>query len=244
MKAILLHKNDLTQFDRRDNVVKAFESRLDTVILTPNYNDGNFDHKIGPIYLKKEVYEESNRAFSSERFGLYYRQHYKGFEKRPILFDGYDVTFDFFYIPKGDDHDFMSVGEYLYIKPIASDFFKFKLQFNYTNNDTYLTPKVLGGNEGQRGYDRESLPTQWNMGAMVQFQKNLFKCYFSSIFLEYNRFKLIKPVYEGETLSESTVGINASYYFSEVSIPGIIVELGHNIDDQSNHVIINVGLSL
>ncbi|MCF8060624.1 MAG: hypothetical protein K9K67_15080, partial [Bacteriovoracaceae bacterium] len=244
MKVILLHKNDLTQFERKGNIVKEFESRLDSIILTPNYQHGNFDHKLGPIFLKREIFEGENRVFRSKRYGLYYRQHYRGFQKLPVLFDGLDGSFDLFFIPKGSEYDFLTGGDLEYLKPVGNDFFHSRIHFNYTNNDSYLSPKILGGNEGYRGYDRESLPTQWNYGGLLEFKKHLFNTVYSSVFYEYNYSKLIKPVLDGAKLSESTVGINAGYFFQKVSIPAFICEYAYNVDDQSHHVLVNVGLQL
>jgi hypothetical protein len=49
---------------------------------------------------------------------------------------------------------------------------------------------------------------------------------------------------DGATLSESTVGGNAAYYFQKISIPALILEYGYNIDDKSHHVLFNLGLTL
>jgi len=244
MKVILLHKNDLTQFERNDNIEKEFESRLDSVILTPNFQHGNFDHKLGPIFLKRMIYEGQEKVFDSKRYGLYYRQHYRGFKKLPVLFDGFNATYDFFFIPKGEDYDYLTSGEVVYLDPIDRDFLQYGLHFNYTNNSSYLSPKTLGGNQGYRGYDRESLPTQWNYGGFVEYKKHLFGTVYSSVFYEYNQSKLIKPVMDGATLSESTVGINTAYYFQKISIPALIWEYAYNVDDKSHHFLFNLGLTL
>lgn len=245
MKVLLLHRSDLTEFDRGGETIKSFESRLDTVILTPNFKHGRHDHKFGPIYMRKKVYEEgSNKVFWSERYGTYYRYHYNRFKKLPILYDGYKTTYDFFFIPRGRDYDFLQAGDIEYVKPLGSNFLKLQFHLSHTSSDTYLSPKMLGGNEGFRGYSRESLPAQSNVGGLVQYKYKLWKSIFTSPFVEYNYTKLIKPVLNGAKLSETAAGINISYYFKKVSIPAVILEYARNIDNKSNHIHLNVGLSL
>lgn len=246
MKVLLLHKSDLTEFKRKDEVVSTFETRFDTIILTPNLNLGRHDHKLGPIYIKKKVLgTEEESLFNSESFGLYYRHHYNNYKKLPILFDGIYTSYDFFLLrnSKGD-LDYLQGGDLQYILPNGKNFFKFEFHFSYTNNSGFLSPKMLGGNEGHRGYDRESLPAERNFGVMLQEQFFIWKNIYSAAFYEFNNTKLIKPVLNGAKLNESTVGINLSYYFKKISIPGVILEFARNLDDKSSHVHINVGLKL
>lgn len=246
MKVILLHKSDLTEFERKDKVLESFETRIDSIVLTPNYLDGRNDHKFGPIYMKKEVYQTSpGPVFHSERFGLYYRHHYNRFVKLPVLFDGFETTYDLFFLPdwKGSN-DFLNGGDIQYCKPHGNNFFKSEVHFHYTNNKGYLAPKTLGGNEGHRGYDRESLPVQRNLGFMLQEQLNITDRVYWAPFYEFNYSKLINPLLNGDSFSESTVGFNFSYYFRTISIPAVILEFARNIDDQSYHLHMNVGLKL
>lgn len=246
MKVILLHKNDLTQFSRKGQLQKSVENRLNTVILTPNYHEGRNDYKLGPIYMEKTVVDNisGQELFHSERFGLYYRHHYNSFRKLPVLFDGYQTTIDFFNFYDGKEYDMLLSGDIQYVKPIGKHFFKSEVHFHYSDNSGFISPKNLGGNEGYRGYDRESFPVKGNAGFMLQQQFHLWSSFYTSGFYEYNFSRVISPLYDRGDLSESTIGANFSYYFRNISIPAVIFEFARNIDDQSNHVIVNVGLSL
>lgn len=246
MKVVLLHKNDLTQFEREDEVVASFESRLDTVILTPNLHKGRHDHKLGPIYLKKKVLEDSEREiFKTEAYGLYYRHHYNNYKKLPILFDGLYTSYDLFMLKNNKGElNYQQGGDVQYIYPHLSHFLKFQVHFYHASESGFLSPKMLGGNEGHRGYDRESLPVQRNMGFMVQEQILLWRNIYTTPFYEFNKTKVIKPLLGALKLQESTVGLNFSYYFKTISIPAVIIEFARNIEDKSNHIHVNVGLKL
>lgn len=246
MKVLMLHKSDLTEFRRSEEVVNSFDTRLDTIILTPNFHKGRHDHKLGPIYIKKEVLNTSEETiFNSESFGLYYRHHYNNYKKLPILFDGLYTSYDLFLLrdSKGE-LDYLQGGDIQYILPHLQNFLKAQIHFYQTNNSGYLSPKMLGGNEGHRGYDRESLPAQRNIGFMVQEQIHIWKNIYTSPFYEFNSTKLIKPVQNGIKINESTIGLNFSYYFKKISIPAVIIEYARNIDNKSNHFHLNVGLKL
>jgi hypothetical protein len=246
MKILLLHKSDLTEFKRRDKIVDTFETRFDTVILTPNFHKGRHDHKLGPIYIKKKVLGTSEeKLFNSESLGLFYRHHYNNYKKLPILFDGLYTSYDFFLLKNSSgDIDYLQGGDIQYVQPNSKNFFKLQVHFNQTNNSGYLSPKMLGGNEGHRGYDRESLPAQRNFGFMLQEQLYLWDNIYTAPFYEFNSTKLIKPIQNGLKMNESTVGINFSYYFKKISIPAVIIEYARNIDDKSNHIHVNLGLKL
>jgi hypothetical protein len=246
MKVLLLHKSDLTEFKRGGNIVESFETRFDTIILTPNFNKGKHDHKLGPIYIKKKVFgSQGQDLFKSESFGLYYRHHYNNYKKLSILFDGLYTSYDFFLLRDSlGGFDYLHGGDLQYIKPHGKNFFKFEVHLNQTNNSGYLSPKMLGGNEGHRGYDRESLPAQRNYGLMLQEQFFIWDNIYSAVFYEFNNTKLIKPILSGATLNESTVGLNLSYYFKKISIPALIIEFARNLDDKSSHIHLNLGLKL
>lgn len=246
MKVLVLHKSDLTEFRRREKIVNTFETRFDTIILTPNFHKGRHDHKLGPIYIKKKILNTlGEKIFRSESFGVYYRHHYNNFKKLPILFDGLYTSYDFFLLKDSKDGvDYLQGGDVQYILPHKKSFLKLEAHFHQTNNTGYLSPKMLGGNEGHRGYDKESLPAQLNLGFMIQEQIHLLDNVYTAPFYEYNHTKLIRPVQNGLTLRESTVGINFSYYFKKISIPAVIIEYARNIDDKSTHIHLNVGLKL
>lgn len=251
LKVLMLHKSDLTKFKRHGRAQEIFETRFDTVIVTPNYQKGRHDHKLGPIYINKKVFDKNQRQlFESERFGLYYRHHYNMFRKLPILFDGLITTYDLFLMPKSltqltsQKIDLLHGGDIQYTYPHFKSFLKLQVHYHYTNNDGYLSPKMLGGQDGHRGYDKESIAAKENIGAMIEEKVYLFNQIFLGAFSEYNYIKLIAPVHKGMQMREITFGANISYFFEKLSVPAIILEYARNIPDKSHHFHVNIGIRL
>ena len=243
MKIILFRKSDLSQFERNDKIVNTFETSIDSIILTPNYSHGRHDHKIGPIYINKKVFDSAGlMVMQSEILGLYYRHHYNDYKKLTTLYNGLKTTYDFFLLPESGKYNYLHGGDIQYIMPTGNNYFKIQTHYYQTNHTGFLSPKILGGMEGHRGYDRESLMAQRNLGLMLEQEIHRFGDVHLAFFYEFNKTRLIKPMQNGLMLKESTVGANISYYFEQISIPAIIFEYARNIDDASNHVHVNVGL--
>ena len=181
-------------------------------------------------------------VIQAELLGLYYRHHYNNYKKLAILFNGLKTTYDLFVLPEKGKYNYLHGGDVQYIMATGNNYLKMQIHYYQTNHSGFLFPKILGGMEGHRGYDKESLIAQRNLGLMLEQELHRFGVFHLAFFYEFNNTKLIKPVLNGLTINESTVGANISYYFKKISIPAIIFEYARNIDDASNHIHVNVGL--
>ena len=247
MKVLTLLRSDLVEFNRGDKIVSSMESKFNMLILTPNYRHGRHNHAAGPIYIKRDIAtvdEDEPHNFYDERIGLFYRHLYKKYKKLPVLFDGFETKYDIFVIPKGGDYDHLQSGLFRFIKPWGKHFFTSQFHFSYTNNTGYLSPKMLGGDDGHSGYEKKSLSAQRNVGFALQPQFYMWKRWFAAPFYEFNHIKLIRPVLNGAELNESAVGLKISYYFKKISIPAVTMSYARNIDDKSDYFQFNVGLAL
>ncbi|MBF0313438.1 MAG: hypothetical protein HQK50_11935 [Oligoflexia bacterium] len=245
-KLLLLKKSDLVEFRREHNIKNSFESRLSTILFTPNYLYKNHVFKGGPIYIKKEVYtSDGQRQFYKNGTGLFFRHHLNAYKTLDIQYDGTVTTYNFSLLRDKNGHN-----NYLHEAwidncfPVGRNFVNLNIFGHYSNDDMYLASKLLGGQDGLRGYDRSSTPAQYNYGFLAQYQQHLFHRIFVSPFYEYNGIKLIKPIMNGALLKEHTVGLGARYYFKKISIPAIILDMARNINDKSFHYHLNIGLSL
>ena len=246
MKVITMLRSDLIEFQRGGEVKSTLESKFNMLILTPNYRHGRNNHALGPIYIKKNIInrDDDTDDFSDERFGLFYRHLYKKFKKLPVLFDGFETTYDIFVIPKGNSYDHLQSGLFRFIKPWGKHFFTSRFHFSYTNNTGHLSPKMLGGDDGHSGYGKKTLSAQRNVGFALKPEFYLWNRWFVAPFYEFNHLKLIKPVLNGAELNESVVGVKMSYYFKKISIPAVSMGYTRNIDDKSDYFQFNVGLAL
>jgi len=246
-KILAMRRNQLTDFKRGGDTNQQFESRMDTLLFTPNFLWKDHVFKGGPIYLKKEVLSMNGQTLMprDEAKGFWFRHHWDYFQKMDVMYRGFITTYNFLCVDKSSGGTVLFHDADVAVSiPIKQSFVNFQVHGHYTNEETYLYPKLVGGSEGHRGYDKDSLPLQANAGLMIQHQQHLFNRVFFSPFYEFNTSKLIKPVYAGQTLNESTVGAGIRYYFQKISIPAIIVDYARNFDDKSSHVLVNIGLMI
>ncbi|MBF0361778.1 MAG: hypothetical protein HQK49_12245 [Oligoflexia bacterium] len=245
-KILLFKKSDLVQFKRRQNLENSFESRFFTILFTPNYLYKNQVFKGGPLYIKKEIYStDGQQLFFEEGTGLFFRHHLNAYQTLDIQYDGTVTTYNFSVLrDKSGKNVYLHEGWIDNCFPTGSNFINLNVFGHYSNDDMYLATKLLGGQDGYRGYDRSSTPSQYSYGFMAQYQQYLSNRIFLSPFYEWNEIKLIKTILNGKKLSEHTVGIGARYYFKKISIPAIIIDLARNINDKSFHYHLNIGLSI
>jgi len=245
-KMLVLRKSDLVEFERKKKILNRFESRYDTFIFTPNYLTSNQVFKLGPLLLRKSIVDDvGTKIFKREAYGLFFRHHYQNFEVMDVQYKGLVTTINTTVARDNLGKNIMLIeGDIQTSTPFASNFLNFMFQGHYSTDSSYLYSKVLGGSEGIRGYDKQSVPAKSSLGAMMQWQHYLFYRTFLAPFYEHNIIQLIDPILNGKTLQENSVGLSLRYYFKKISIPAIILEYAHNIDDESDHVHLNIGLSL
>ncbi|MBC7538364.1 MAG: hypothetical protein H7281_06060 [Bacteriovorax sp.] len=245
IKVLLLKKSEFVEFKRLDNVVDDHESRYNSYLVTPNYLYKEQVFKAGPVYIDKSIYKKDKRIFRDISKGIFFRHHWNAFQALEVMYEGFVTTYDLYALKN-------QTGKMVYLNeaniswsiPTNKSFLNYGLHAYHSNEKSYLFAKNLGGDEGFRGYDKASFPTSENIGGLVQYQQHLFHRFFLSPFYEYNNSKLIEPVQNGRRLSESTVGIGLRYYFKKISIPAVIFDAARNIDDNSNHFHINIGVSI
>jgi hypothetical protein len=182
-----------------------------------------------------------------EGAGLRSRFNIKNYEPLDILFKGYFITANAYLLrPKSGNGIFLHTKvEYIANYPIfGADFFNFSQNFGLASDKTFFYQFSEGAHDGFRGYDGESLHMQRYSATMLQYQKHVWDRLFAIGFVESTNSVLINPINNGQHLNEQTVGMGLRYYLKKISIPGINLEYGYNIQDRSSHLHFNVGLKL
>jgi len=245
-KILLLRKSDPVYFRRHGSIVSSYESRYDTILFTPNYLYKRHVFKGGPIYVDKSIYDKNGvHIFRDKGAGLFLRHHLNQYQMTDTQMDGFVTTYNLIFIHRSNgDTIVFHEGDAKLSIPYLNHFSNFEVHGHHVNDNSYLYPKIIGGNEGYRGYDKASFPAQWNIGALAQFQYNFYPRVFLAPFYEYNYSKLIKDVLNGKTIAENTLGIGVRYYFKKISIPAVIFDVSRNFEDRSTHLLVNIGLSL
>ncbi len=244
IKILLIRKNDYVEFKRAGNVNDIHESRYDSLLITPNYLYKNQVFKMGPIYTDKKIFHDK-LTYRDKSKGIFFRHHLNAFQALDVMYEGMVTTYDLYAIKSyGGKWIFRHEGDVKWSIPTGKNFLNFGLHGHTLNDHSFLFPKILGGDEGYRGYDKSSLPATSNVGTLAQYQQHLFGNVYLTPFYEFNSSKLIDPIIDGKTINENTVGIGFRYYFKKISIPAVIFDLSHNIEDKSTHFLLNIGASL
>lgn len=246
IKVLLIRKSDYVEFKRYDIVQDTHESRYDSVLITPNYIYKNQVFKAGPIYTNKKVLHGSdNISFEDKSNGIFFRHHLNAYQALDVMYEGLVTTYDLYTIKsQGGKWIFRNEADIKWSIPTGENFVNFGIHGHVINDHSYLFPKILGGDEGYRGYDKSTLPASSNFGTLIQYHQHLFQSIFLTPFYEFNSSKLIDPVLSGTTLNDHTVGIGVRYFFKKISIPAIMFDYSHNIEDKSEHFLLNIGVSL
>lgn len=248
ISSLIVRQNTLSRFYRHKVEISHFESRTTAFEITPNYFYKNMVFKAGPILFKKEVI--LNNAPVGEKFegaGLRTRFNLKQFETLDVLFKGYFITVNSYFLrPTGGGNIFShNKIEFSSSYPIFLDHFvNFSENIGIASAKTFFYQFSEGAHEGTRGYDAESLHMQRYAATMLQYQHHVWDRLYGIAFVENTKSVLINPIFNGAHLDEYTIGGGLRYYLKKISIPGINVEYGYNIQDKSSHVHFNVGLKL
>ncbi len=245
IKTLLMKKSDLVEFKRFDNAIDTHESRYDSYLITPNYLYKDHVFKAGPVYIDKAIYKNKLRLFRDRSKGIFFRHHWNAFQILDVMYDGFVTTYDL-YALKSESGKMVYLNEanISWSIPIQKSFLNFGLHGYFSSDKSYLFARDLGGDEGFRGYDKASFPVSQNFGGLAQYQQHLYHRLFLSSFYEHNSSKLIEPVLNGKKINENAVGLGLRYYFKKISIPAVLFDVGRNIEDKSNHFLLNVGLSI
>lgn len=246
-KIILLRKSDLSEFERQGNIVTSFESKNDTAAFAPNILFGKHVFKGGPLYFKKKISSDNNSLNGKEEgTGLMFRHHYNDYETLEISFKGLVTTYNLIaYHGNDGSYKFLNEADLLWNYPVyRNDIFNLKFHGIYINSKNIMHAKTIGGHEGYRGYDKLSIPVSKNIGGMIQYQKNIWTNLYLAPFYEFNAIQLANNINSVNNLNESTVGVSLYYYFKKISIPAVMIDFARNLDDESIHVLFNIGVSI
>ena len=249
ISALVVRLNTLSRFYRHKVIQTQFESRTTAFEVTPNFFYKNMVFKTGPIFFKKDIVKMDS-ATTEQTFqgaGLRSRFNIKFYEQLDTLFKGYFVTANAYVLrPKdGGDTFFHGKVEFVSTYPIFDEhFMNFSENLGLTSAKTFFYNFSEGAHEGFRGYDGESIHMQRYAASMFQYQHHVWDRLYAVAFFENTRTVLINPIYGGAHLNENTIGTGLRYYLKKISIPGINVEYGYNIQDKSSHIHFNVGLKL
>ncbi|MFA6236728.1 MAG: hypothetical protein WC635_05315 [Bacteriovorax sp.] len=248
ISSLIVRLNTLSRFYRHKVEQTHFESRTTAFEITPNYFYKNMVFKAGPIFFKKDViFNNTSIAQKYNGAGLRSRFNIKNYEPMDVMFKGYFVTANS-YILKPDTGKGTFVHakiEYVATYPVLDNaFVNFSQNFGYATAKTFFYQFSEGAHDGFRGYDGESLHMQRYSASMLQFQRHVWDRLYAIGFVENTHSVSINPINNGRHLNEQTVGTGLRYYLKKISIPGINVEYGYNIQDKSSHVHFNVGLKL
>lgn len=245
IKVLLLRKSELVEFKRRDVPVDTFESFYDSVLITPNYLYRNHVFKAGPLYTNKKIYSKEGKLEKQNKStGFFFRHHLNDYQALDVMYEGLVTTYDLYAI-RGIGHKwyFRHEADARWSYPLGVNFLNLGIHAHTVNDPSYFYTKILGGDEGLRGYDKSSLPAMSNAGILAQYQQNILPSIFLTPFYEFNNTRLIKPS-GGGILNEHAIGIGLRYYFKKISIPALIFDFGRNLNDKSNHYLLNIGASL
>jgi len=245
IKILLLRKSELVEFKRKDNIVDSHESQYDSLLITPNilYKDHVF--KAGPLYTYKKIFDQNgNEQLRDKSYGLFFRHHLNAYQALDVMYEGVVTTYDLYSIKgKGGKWYFRHEADAKWSIPLNTNFLNFGIHGHTVNDRSFLYTKIIGGEEGYRGYDKSSVPASSNAGFLAQYQQRLFGSVYLTPFYEFNNTRLIFSA-GGTTLNENTVGLGVRYYFKKISIPAVMFDVGRNLDDRSNHYLLNIGASL
>jgi hypothetical protein len=245
IKILLMKKSDFVEFKRSDITIDQHESRYNSYLITPNYLYKEQVFKAGPVYIDKSIYKNNSRIFRDKSKGLFFRHHWNAFQALEVMYEGLVTTYDLYALKnQSGKMVYLNEANISWSIPTYKSFLNFGVHGYHSNEHNYLFAKDLGGDEGFRGYDKASFPVSQNIGGLIQYQQHLFNRFFLSPFYEYNNSLLIDPVLSGKRIKENTVGLGIRYYFKKISIPAVIFDAARNIDDQSNHFHINIGVSI
>lgn len=245
-KILIMRKSDYVDFKRVNITQDQYDSLYNTFMFLPNYLYKNQVFKAGPIYINKFVnHKVNNTSFKDSSKGIFFRHHLNSFQTLEVMYQGFITTYDL-YILKSQNGNWVSRQEadIIFSIPFDSNFINLGLHGHLISDKLFLFPKILGGDEGYRGYDKSSLSANKNLGTLIQYQQHLFDKIFLSPFYEYNNSTLIDPIMNGKTLSENTVGLGIRYYFTKISIPAVIFDAARNLTDNTTHFHINIGVSI
>lgn len=248
LSSLIVQLNSLSYFYRNDQEVNKFEARTKAFEFTPNFFYKNIVFKSGPVFFSRKIYEGNSKTpLTFNGSGLRSRLHMKYYEQFDVLYKGFFITGNAYVLRKQQDDDFFFHGkiEFDYSYPVFENhYIGFMQNFGIASDKTYFYPFTEGAHEGFRGYDGESIHMQRYSSSTLQYQHNIWKRMYGLLFYENNQTVLINPIFNGRKLKENTVGTGLRYYLKQISIPGINVEYGYNLDDKSSHIHFNVGLKL
>lgn len=248
ISALVVRLNTLSRFYRHKVIQNQFESRTTALEVTPNFFYKNMVFKAGPVFFKKDIVP--NNPAESVKFegaGLRSRFNIKFYEQLDTLFKGYFVTANAYVLRpnNGGNTFFHGKIEFASTYPIfGRHFVNFSENLGLASAKTFFYNFSEGAHEGFRGYDGESIHMQRYAASMLQYQHHVWDRLYAVAFFENTRTVLINPIYGGAHLNENTIGTGFRYYLKKISIPGINVEYGYNIQDKSSHLHFNVGLKL
>lgn len=246
IKVLLLRKSEYVEFKRGNEVKDTHESQYDSVLITPNYLYKNQVFKAGPLYTNKKIIDENgHEQVEDKSVGLFFRHHLNAYQALDVMYEGLVTTYDLYAI-RGRNHQwyFRHEADAKWSLPWQQNFLNLAVHGHTVNDSSYLYTKILGGDEGFRGYDKSSMPAKSNLGFEGQYQQHLFHSIYLSPFYEFNHTKLIGNLLGGATLNEHAIGVGLRYYFKKISIPAVIFDIGRNLNDNSTHYLLNIGASL
>ncbi|MGZ3787318.1 MAG: POTRA domain-containing protein [Bacteriovorax sp.] len=248
ISSLIARLNTLSRFYRNKVEQTHFESRATVFEVTPNFFYKNMVFKAGPIFFQKKVV--SNNGTTTQKFdgaGLRTRFNIKYYEQLETLYKGFYVTANNYLLrPKdGNDTFFHGKLEFNSSYPVREQHFvNFSENLGLASAKTFFYQFSEGAHEGFRGYDGESIHMQRYAATTLQYQHHVWDKLYAVTFFENTRSVLINPIYGGAHLNENTIGGGLRYYLKKITIPGINLEYGYNIQDKSSHVHFNVGLKL
>jgi len=244
ISALVAHLNTLSHFYRHKVIQNQFESRATVFELTPNFFYKNMVFKSGPVFFKKVIIQDKTLQ-TFEGAGLHSRLNIKMYEPLETLYKGYYTNTNAYILrPKNGGRLFFN-GKFEFVSsyPIFDEHFvNFSENLGLTSEKTFFYNFSEGAREGFRGYNAESIHMQRYAATMFQYQHHVWERLYAVAFFENTRAVLINPIYSGAHLNENTLGAGFRYYFKKITIPGINLEYGYNIQDKSSHVHFNVGM--
>ncbi len=249
ISSLIVHLNTLSRFYRHKVELNHFETRATAFEITPNFFYKNMVFKAGPIFFKKDVVLNNTTAPNQhfEGTGLRTRFNIKFYEQLDTLYKGYYITANNYFLkPEKSDDPVFFHGKIEFVSSsqvFDEHFINFSENLGLTSAKTLFYNFSEGAHEGFRGYDGESLHMQRYAATMLQYQHHVWDRLYAVTFFENTRSVLVNPI-GGAHLNENTIGGGLRYYLKKITIPGINMEYGYNIQDKSSHIHFNVGLKL